>query len=106
MDPSPLSEDAAQSAEWLADARTWEDVYSVRTYDYLEIIVKGGDPVWDKEGKRFVDKATLAATEEANNLDSELTLGVENVKAGVKAATTTSAPVVASAEEESDDLPF
>ena len=106
LDPSPLSEDATQSAEWLADVRIWEDVYSVRTYDYLEIIVKGGVPVWDKEKKGFVDKASLVATEEANNLDSELTLGVENVKAGVKAATTTSVPVATSTEEESDDLPF
>jgi hypothetical protein len=88
----------------VSDARVWEDVYSVRTYDYLEIIVKGGIPMWDKEAKRFIDKASLSATEEANNLDSELTLGVENVKAGVKAATTTSVPVTT--EEEVDDLPF
>jgi hypothetical protein len=106
LDPSPLSEDATQSAEWLADARTWEDVYAVKTYDYLEIIVKGGIPVWDKEKKGFIDKASLAASEEASNLDSELTLGVENVKASVKAATTTSAPVVTSTEDEGDDLPF
>jgi hypothetical protein len=106
LDPSPLSEDATQSAEWLADARTWEDVYAVKTYDYLEIIVKGGIPVWDKEKKGFVDKASLAAAEEASNLDSELTLGVENVKASVKAATTTSAPVASSTEDEGDDLPF
>jgi hypothetical protein len=106
LDPSPLSEDATQSAEWLADARTWEDVYAVKTYDYLEIIVKGGIPVWDKEKKGFIDKASLAASEEASNLDSELTLGVENVKASVKAATTTSAPVATHTEDEGDDLPF
>jgi hypothetical protein len=72
----------------------------------MEIVVKGGIPVWDKEKKGFVDKASLAAAEEASNLDSELTLGVENVKASVKAATTTSAPVASSTEDEGDDLPF
>jgi hypothetical protein len=106
LDPSPLSEDATQSAEWLADTRTWEDVYAVKTYDYLEIIVKGGTPAWDKENKCFVDKVSLAATEEDNNLNSELTLGVENVKAGVKTVTTTLNPVASSTEDEIDDLPF
>ena len=103
LDSTPLSEDAEKKAEWLADTRTWEDVYSVRTYDYLEIIVKGGVPAWDKEAKKFVDKASLKA-EAGDNLDAELTVGVENVKSNVKAATTTSAP--AASEEEGDDLPF
>jgi hypothetical protein len=106
LDPSPLSEDATFAAEWLADARTWEDVYSVRTYDYLEIIVKGGTPVWDKEKKGFVDKASLTETEATNQLDDELTLGVENVKANVKAATTTTPVATTTTEEEGDDLPF
>jgi len=102
LDATPLTENAESKTTWLADARTWEDVYSVRTYDYLEIIVKGGVPAWDKEAKKFVDKASLKA-EDAENLQQELTIGVENVKAGVTAATTTSAPT---AQAEGDDLPF
>ncbi|MFK5283000.1 hypothetical protein ACI3PL_25875, partial [Lacticaseibacillus paracasei] len=27
LDPSPLTSDKEAMAEWLADARTWEDVY-------------------------------------------------------------------------------
>lgn len=101
QDSSVLSEDAAKVATWTSDARTWEDVYSVRSYDYLEIIVKGGVPAWDKEAKKFVDKASLK-TEGSDNLDSELTLGVENVKAGVIAATTSTAETATT----EDDLPF
>lgn len=105
MDPTVLSEDEAQKAEWLSDERTWEDVYSVRSYDYLEIIVKGGVPVWDKDEKCFVDKAALK--NEDANLESELTMGVENVKASVQAATTSTTQVTTpSVEEEEDDLPF
>ena len=106
LDPSPLSEDKEQAAAWLADARTWEDVYSVRSYDYLAIIVKGGTPVWDKENKCFVDKATLAdSSDEATNLDSELTMGVENVKSNI---VTSSAPEgeMSTPEDDGDDLPF
>lgn len=103
LDSTPLTENAESKAKWLADTRTWEDVYSVRTYDYLEIIVKGGVPAWDKEAKKFVDKASLK-TEDAENLQQELTIGVENVKASVTAATTASATEAPA--EKTDDLPF
>jgi hypothetical protein len=102
LDPSPLSTDAAQAELWLSDDRTWENVYSVKNYDYLEILVKGGSPVWDKEAKKFVDKAALKP--ESDNTEGEITMGVENVKAGVKAATATATP--ATPEAEGDDLPF
>jgi hypothetical protein len=85
--------------------RTWEDVYAVKTYDYLEIIVKGGEPVWDKDKKTYVDKASLTeSTEDTNELHNELTMGVETVKANIKTATKTSEPVAATESE--DDLPF
>lgn len=107
VDPSPLSEDADLAKEWLSDERTWQDVYSIKPYDYLEIVVKGGVPTWDKEAKKWIDKASLTANEESDNLDEELTLGVQNVKAGVTAsnAAPQTAPVAAE-EEAEDDLPF
>lgn len=100
LDPSVLTENAEQKAQWLADTRTWEDVYSVRSYEYLEIIVKGGTPVWSKDLKCFIDKDSVKTDENAT-LESELTMGVETVKADIVASTTTS-PV----EPEGDDLPF
>ena len=113
LDPSPLSDDSEVSQEWLGDARTWEDVYSIKSYDYLEIIVKGGSPTWDKEAKKWVDKNSVSATDEAASLDDELSLGVANVKPNVTVAATTAtaakptkkAPVVEDTTEE-DDLPF
>jgi hypothetical protein len=110
MDPSPLSDDAEVSAEWLSDGRTWEDVYSVKPYDYLEIIVKGGVPTWDKEAKKFVDKASVN-TPESDDLDEELSLGTPNVKSSVVASTAKpqAKPVVEedeNDEDEEDDLPF
>lgn len=105
LDASPLSEDAEQAAEWLADNRTWEDVYSVRTYDYLEIIVKGGVPAWDKEGKCFVDKASLESnTRETNDLESELTMGIETVKSNIIESEKSESSEESS--DDDDDLPF
>lgn len=106
LDPSALSEDQELKELWLSDTRTWEDVYSVRTYDYLEIIVRGGIPVWDKEEKKFVDKAALSSDNSDAELESELTMGVENVKANVQAAAATETPAMGSSDEEEDDLPF
>lgn len=106
-DPSPLSTDAELVKEWTSDARTWEDVYSVRSYDYMEIIVRGEVPVWDKDAKQFVSKTSVKAPE-SDNLEAELTMGIENIKSNIKAASTTPAATTpaATTEDESDDLPF
>ena len=104
MDPTPLSEDATLAAEWLADTRTWEDVYSIKSYDYLEIIVKGGVPTWDKETNKFIDKASISEPTESDNLDSELSLGVQNVKENIVASN--AVPVTSDDDEAVDDLPF
>lgn len=117
---SPLSEDANEAKLWIEDTRGWEDVYAVKPYDFLRILVEGGEPMWDKDEKKFVNKAEKAknasAGNDTNELDSELTLGGEattkpEVKAEIKtesvseekveSATTT--PVV---EDDEDDLPF
>ncbi len=104
MDPSPLSTDPALVAAWTTDARTWKDVYAVKSYDFLEIIVRGGVPVWDKEAKKFVDKDSLKG--ESDNLEQELTLGVENVKKNVTAATEVTSDATSEVATEGDDLPF
>jgi hypothetical protein len=57
--PSPLNEDKDLAEEWLSDNRTWRDVYAVKPYDFLEIVIKGGTPTWDKEKKCYVDKDTM-----------------------------------------------
>lgn len=98
-DPSPIHEDADKVAEWIGDERTWEDVYSVKPYDYLEIIVKGGIPVWDKENECFVDKVLIEEeTETTNDLEEELDEAETNIGDEVDV---TDVP-----EDEEDDLPF
>jgi len=137
MAQTPLSDDAEQLATWRASAneKTWEDVYSVKPYEYLEIIVRGGVPMWEKnangEGGQWVDKVEAEAKpttpEEAH--DTELSMGVANANAATPVAETaapapesaapvteTVAPVAetvtptspaqAEEEEEDDDLPF
>ena len=107
QDSDVLSTDENKYAEWLADERTWEDVYSVRNYDYLAIIVRGYTPIWDKENKCFVAKELMTESDNPDaTLDSELTMAVENVKSNVTQAETVTTPVSTITEDEEDDLPF
>jgi hypothetical protein len=55
QDPTVLSEDKELMDTWLADEGTWESVFPVKSYEYLEIIVRGDTPVWDRD-KCFVSK--------------------------------------------------
>jgi len=105
LDPTPLTDDAAKKQEWLTDNRTWEDVFPPKPYDFLEIIVRGLTPVWDKEAKKFVAKETDTVSDETKQLDSELTMGLETVKNNVQAASTP-ASTPAESTADNDDLPF
>jgi len=109
-DPSPLSEDSAEAELWLSDTRTWEDVYAVKNYDYLEIIVKGGTPAWDSNQNKYVDKDSLTSTEEESvELNGEINTSLETVKSNMlasKSKPSTKIEEPSEEEDEDDDLPF
>ena len=56
-DPSPLSTDENQMNAWLNDSKTWKDVYSKKSVEYLRIVSDGGTPVWSSELKKFVSQS-------------------------------------------------
>ena len=112
LDPSPLSVDEAKVTEWLSDEKTWEDVFGFKTYEYLEIIVKGGNPVYDKVAKKYVDGNQLKLSAEVAKAEAEISMGVPNVKSNiieVAANVITPSPISPADEseiDEADDLPF
>lgn len=113
MSQTPLSEDATEAEKWKSDDRTWESVYSVKPYDYNELIVRGAVPMWKKnangEGGKWVDKASIdEAPKPTEEFDSELTIGsTANTETHPTTTTTTVESAVASSDEdEDDDLPF
>jgi hypothetical protein len=110
QDSGLLTDDSVKKEEWLNDVRTWEDVYSIRTYDYLKIVVKGGFPIWDKDENGFVDRD---AEKEVSPEEDEITMGIDNVKSNIQASTTTEGTSTDSkleekkdSKEDDDDLPF
>jgi len=108
-DPSPLSTNPELVELWTSDTRTWEDVYSTRNYDYLEIVVTGGIPVWSKDANKYIAKGSEDEPK-SDGVESEVTMGVENVKSTIKPSTTatktTETVAATNSGEEEDDLPF
>lgn len=66
---TPLSDNYEQAKAWIEDPKKWEEVYTVKPYDYMAIVVQGGIPIFDKEQNKYVDKAEL---DERNEKEKEI----------------------------------
>lgn len=54
--PSPLTDDFELGMSWINDPKKWNEVYTIKSYEYMKIVASGGIPVYDKEEKKYVDK--------------------------------------------------
>ena len=54
--PSPLSENFEQGMAWINDPKKWDEVYTLKSFDYMSIVSKGGVPVFNKEAGKYVSK--------------------------------------------------
>ena len=122
LESTPLSEDDNEASVWANDTRTWRDVYSLRDYNYLKIVVSGEVPTWSKENDKWVSKSSLdaAAIETSSRTeddDSELTMGTASDFKDLTLTTEKVVPTVpvvevvtpaptTNVEDEDDDLPF
>jgi len=52
---TPLTENYDQGVAWINDPKQWNEVYTVKPYEYMEIVIKGGVPVFDKSQGKYVD---------------------------------------------------
>lgn len=112
IQPQPILDDEAKVQQILADERTWRNVYPIKSYDYLKIVVKGGVPMWDKNKEQYVDKNKVEADSSNENLSEDLDkqLAVPQNTSMLSAMESTSTNVggtsQASQNSEDDDLPF
>ena len=58
---TPLSDDYDKAIGWINDPKKWTDVYTTKSYDYMEVILGGGVPRFDKDLGRYVDKEEYQA---------------------------------------------
>lgn len=95
-DVSLLTDNAANAKDWLGDERTWKDVYSTKDINYLEIVAKGGKPIYDKDLGKWVDEE---ANDQVIKEDLEKEMGNIQSEKPVSGA-------ISNSEEEEDELPF
>ena len=97
----PVSRDSAQLQEWLYDKKTWQEVFTAKSYQYLKIVSAMRIPWWDKENGVWVDK------EEFKNSKSELKRQKENEISEAEAALITQGQnLVESLTIDDKDLPM
>ena len=74
--PSPLTEDYELGKKWINDQKKWYEVYTVKPYEYMSIIIQGGGPIYGKADGGFIDKVEKDKQEkeaEAERLEDEVT---------------------------------
>lgn len=92
---TPLSNDPNKTKIWVEDSKKWSDVYTIKPFEYLEIIITGGTPWFDKPSGKYVDKRELDKKKAEQEKKEE-----------EKSDYTPPAGVVSGGTPEADDLPF
>lgn len=98
--PTPLSKNKALALSWINDEKTWNDLYSLKPYEYLELVADKKIPYFDKARMTWVDKATVNPTDVAAQAAKEVLK--ERKAPSTEGFDTT--PVTS--DSEGDDLPF
>lgn len=54
----PLTKDQEQFNKWVKDPKVWSDVFTIKPYDYLSVILEEGIPWFDRASNTWVKKNT------------------------------------------------
>jgi hypothetical protein len=101
----PLSLNEEEINAWVNDDKKWSDVFAVKPYDYLKIIIDGQVPFYDKNIQRWVTK--VEHLNNINELSAEADSIIDDAEQAILSTPTdyecNNAVVVNGVEEE---LPF
>jgi hypothetical protein len=82
----PLSTDETLIDKWINDSKKWTDVFGVKDYNYLSLIIEGKVPFYDKNQNKWVAKEDVTwnkkedVTEEQKKLDNKIQETKEQTK--------------------------
>jgi hypothetical protein len=97
-----LTDDIELGKSWVNDEKTWEKLFTPKSYEYMEVLVNGGVPVFDPITKVYVDKNSKNAIKAKEEAETKETQSKEIKK--VEAQYTN--PAVEGVNVDDDDLPF
>lgn len=110
-DRSPLSENEELMKKWIYDEKKWQDVFTCKPYEYLNLVAQMKTPWFDKANNIWIDKDEYDGTNKEAIADADAE--IEAAKASLVNANPT--PTVSSQElmdfrakitVEDDDMPF
>lgn len=101
----PLSTDVNQMLEWVNDSKKWSDVFTIKPYDYLSVILEGEIPFYDKTLNKWVKKMDKLKEQEnqINDINQKIADAEAMVIINDNVDVTMSVPVM---DATSDELPF
>lgn len=73
-DRSPLSDNEELMKEWIYDKKTWQDVFTCKPYDYLNLVAQMKVPWFDRTQNMWIDKADYDARQKkkSDNAEAEI----------------------------------
>lgn len=101
---TPLTEDYELGMSWVNDQKKWDEVYTVKPYEYMAIVVDGGTPVYDKDQGKYVDLAKKQEEDKEaaeKELKENLTEHTKDFSEFAKPVNTTDEMII-----DGEDLPF
>ena len=115
-DRSPLSENEELMKEWIFDKKTWQDVFTCKPYDYLNLVAQMKVPWFDRNTNSWVDKAEFdlahgkkvqESNSEINDAENKINQMIENTSEATnqsQSAQTLMQEIML--DEPGEDLPF
>jgi hypothetical protein len=101
-DKSPLTDSYEQGMAWINDTKKWDEVYTVKPYDYMKIVACGGVPVFDVELNKYVD----AEEKKARDIEVQEAKIKEALTEQTRDYSEMTEEVKEALSESEDDLPF
>ena len=102
---TPLTSDFEKGLSWINDEKKWEEVYTVKTYDYMSVIVEGGTPVFSKEKNTYVNKEEAKKESDAV-IDANLDRITVDYSKEPEQVFGTAVQTSSNSSFDDDDLPF
>ena len=102
---TPLTSDFEKGLSWINDEKKWEEVYTVKTYDYMSVIVEGGTPVFSKEKNTYVNKEEAKKESDAA-IDANLDRITIDYSKEPEQVFGTAVQTSSNSSFDDDDLPF
>ena len=67
----PLTRDEALFDKWVNDTKVWTDVFAVKPYDYLRLLVEGKVPYFNKKENKWVEWVSKDQLDKEKNEEEE-----------------------------------